>query len=220
MFMNYEVILLEEYKVCQQALQEKDKSIWQSFGILGAGTLGSFALIARETTPAALGVFIIGLVSSSASWIWWVIASRWWQLQHTDLLRMRHIEKELAPKYSSPLRIHYSVIRDGGALPALSSVPSKHWDFIPLHQQRWFGVQNAMIFYPLIVTIAWATYTISTVLGGDVMSNWIITALVGITGIAIGLLSGIFIRAKTLGTQLDQIRALCKEISESVQKKH
>ena len=79
-----ETILLDEYKASQQALQDNDRSVWQTFGILGAGTLASLAIVVREASPYPWGAFTLGLLSTGAAWIWWVIANRWWQLQQTD----------------------------------------------------------------------------------------------------------------------------------------
>ena len=39
-----EQILLKEYELCQQSVHEKDRSIWQSFSFLGAGTIAALCL--------------------------------------------------------------------------------------------------------------------------------------------------------------------------------
>ena len=141
--LDRDAVLLEEYKLCQQSMHEKDRSIWTTFGFLGAGTLASFAILVRDPNPTALGAILAGIVGIAASWIWWVIAKRWWQLEHTDLLRMRHIEETLAARFGSPLRIGYGDTRDGFSLPALLGVPPEFWQQIPI------GIGGSPVDYPL-----------------------------------------------------------------------
>lgn len=211
-----ESLLMEEYKACQQALQDKDKSIWQTFGILGAGTMASLALVVREPSPSAEGALALGLLTTGAAFAWWVMANRWWQLEHTDLLRMRHIERELATTCGAPLRVHYADIRDGGALPALSGVPKADWDRIPLHRHRWYGIQNVMRLFPFVIAVIWGLYIALLTKRGNTMPTWLVPAVTALGGMVVGLIVGTIIGSRTVGTQLNQLRDQVKQLSEKL----
>ena len=47
-------ILLNEYSICQSSIESLDSSVWQSAGIIGLVTIGTFALIVANLTNRKL----------------------------------------------------------------------------------------------------------------------------------------------------------------------
>jgi hypothetical protein len=87
-------ILLKEYETCQASVQQLDSAVWQSAALIGSVSIGTLALVATE--PASIPVIILlGAFSTTASFIWWRMANRWWSIQTAKIRRMRHIEEEL-----------------------------------------------------------------------------------------------------------------------------
>jgi hypothetical protein len=87
-------LLLKEYELCQNAAQSLESTIWQTSAVIGIGSLGSLALVAKERLNW-LPAVIIGFVAIFASCTWWRMARRWWSIQHTKFYRMRHIERDI-----------------------------------------------------------------------------------------------------------------------------
>lgn len=88
------VELLREYEINQLAAQSLENTVWQSASVLGIGSAAGLILtIGKDTALHAVllvGVFVVG-----SSFAWWMIAKRWWTVQHTKFTRMLHIEQEL-----------------------------------------------------------------------------------------------------------------------------
>jgi len=89
-----EKLLLEEYKLCQDSTKKIESTIWQTGGLLGLGSLGSFVAltVGKAIQPASLlvGLFIVIILC-----IWWRMAKRWWDIQHTTFIRITHLEEKL-----------------------------------------------------------------------------------------------------------------------------
>ena len=87
--------LLEEYKLCQNKTEKLEDTIWKTSGAIGFGSLGAFLVIFQRQNPQWQTVLILGFLVSATSLIWWFMAKRWWDIQHTTFLRMRQLEEKL-----------------------------------------------------------------------------------------------------------------------------
>jgi hypothetical protein len=91
--------LLEEYKICHEAASDMSDHIWRTATVFTVGSITGILLLARESPISPdpdpwltliVSVLAIGILST-----WWRLARRWWSVQHTMFLRMRHIEYQL-----------------------------------------------------------------------------------------------------------------------------
>ena len=102
-------LLLEEYKLCQKKTEQLEDTIWKTSGAIGFSSLGTFvATLFQPTPPKWQTILILGFLVSGMSIIWWFMARRWWDIQHTTFLRMRHLEEHL-----QFYQVHYIFHRDG-----------------------------------------------------------------------------------------------------------
>jgi hypothetical protein len=85
--------LLEEYKLCQDRAEKIESRIWKTSGVIGIGSLGGLLALAGKGPDLVAG--ISGAVLIFATWIWWGMANRWWDLQQIIFSRMRCIELDL-----------------------------------------------------------------------------------------------------------------------------
>jgi hypothetical protein len=86
--------LLKEYELCQDSSQTLESVIWQTGAVIGIGSIGSLALVAKDQ-PSWQVAAIIGLLVVLTARLWWFMAKRWWSIQHAKFLRMCHIEETL-----------------------------------------------------------------------------------------------------------------------------
>jgi hypothetical protein len=90
------VLLLKEYELCQSSAKAFEAPIWQIGAVLGFGSLGSIALITSNSMSLKIELIVaIGVVVSILSILWWKMATRWWSIQNTEFLRIKHIEKDI-----------------------------------------------------------------------------------------------------------------------------
>jgi hypothetical protein len=91
---DHDKFLLKEYELCQDHVKHLDLNIWTTASIVGLGSIGSLALpvSSRIGLPE---LYAIAILVITVAWIWWAMASRWWDVQHASLIRMKHIEEEL-----------------------------------------------------------------------------------------------------------------------------
>lgn len=87
-------VLLNEYSSCQSSVESLDASVWQSAGIIGLVTIGTFALVAANSPPVYSAI-IVGFFSTVGVFVWWRMAIRWWSVRDAKIERMRHIEEDL-----------------------------------------------------------------------------------------------------------------------------
>jgi hypothetical protein len=85
---------LEEYKICHDYVKHLDSNIYKSAGILGIGSIISL-MVTNINSIALLTLLCIAILISSCAWIWWKSASRWWDIQHAVIQRMKDIEHEI-----------------------------------------------------------------------------------------------------------------------------
>ena len=156
--------LLEEYKICNKNASEMDQLIWNSSKILGIGSLGSilissFSLDKGNITPQQ--ILILGFFIVASTWIWWGIAKRWWDVQHTAYQRMRDIEKVLGYGMA-----RYISCKEGRLDADSLFFPEGEYKYIDkekLQYSRKFkkgGVQAWMRYFPPLVTITWILFFI------------------------------------------------------------
>ena len=88
--------LWKEYESCQRAAQNVESAIWQTGAVMSLGSVGAFVVMASHPLSdqpplfcAAIACIFIIVVSI----IWWLMARRWWSVQHAMFCRMRHIAK-------------------------------------------------------------------------------------------------------------------------------
>lgn len=167
-------LLLKEYELCQQATASIDASIWQTSSVIGVGSVAAFALVIGKETPWVLAL-LVGILSSSLVFIWWMAAKRWWDIQHTKFMRMRHIESRLGI-----LQNRYIAHRDsqteiqvaelGGDKTAENQLEELNQfedaraakRFPRMGVQKWFRLfpfLNVALWLALIVGSAWSTVT-------------------------------------------------------------
>ena len=97
---------LEEYKLCQATTEKIESTIWKTSTIMGIGSIGPLIFfMTKNNNPDWQSVIIMGLLIFFSCIIWWFMASRWWDIQHTTFLRMRHLEEKL--KFYQTRYIYY-----------------------------------------------------------------------------------------------------------------
>ena len=101
--------LLKEYELCQDSVQYLESTIWKTSAAIGIGAIGPLLIfIGQNKNPDYSNASIVGLLIFIAVLIWWKMALRWWDIQHTTFLRMRHIEEDL-----DLFQKRYTDFRDG-----------------------------------------------------------------------------------------------------------
>lgn len=165
--MENDELLFEEYKLCQESTQKLESTIWQTSGVIGIGSIGSFIYLAvRQTknvnTPL---VFAAGSVIVLTVWIWWNIALRWWDIQHAIFLRMGDIEENLKYIFQKRYVNFMDGTRDVFSIDPeyLGFGDSEHGEARkgqlgknPKFARR--GVQGSLKWFPLLITSAWLLY--------------------------------------------------------------
>lgn len=164
-------LLLKEYELCQKAAQSLETIIWQTSATIGIGSIGAFILMANHTEDKPLpwiATCVIGLLVSSASWVWFLMARRWWSIQQANFLRMRHIEERL-PIFHRARYVNY--LDDPDLLLKCNLPPNQQNEIraqanerrylkclLPSHQK--LGIQSVIWFIPFIITVAWGIYLV------------------------------------------------------------
>ena len=93
-------ILLSEYSSCQSSVESLDASVWQSAGIIGLVTIGTFAVVVANN-PQVYAAITVGFFSTVGVFVWWRMAIRWWSVRDIKIERMRHIEEDLGVRGQS-----------------------------------------------------------------------------------------------------------------------
>ncbi len=112
-------ILLNEYSICQSSVESLDASVWQSAGIIGLVTIGTFALIAANN-PHLFATIIAGFFSTVGVFVWWRMALRWWSVRDMKIERMRHIEEDLGVHGQSHYIEYMDRLYDGRSAKSVS----------------------------------------------------------------------------------------------------
>ena len=147
-------ILLKEYELCQVSVQHLDSMIWKTSAGMGFGSLGTLALLGGLKIEDWRMALPIGLLVVSATWIWWLMATRWWDVTAFKRLRMRHIEEDL-----KMYQTRYVSFAAGSPSVLDTDLPldcKKELLKDPKVSRR--GVRKAMQFFPPLVSVTWIIY--------------------------------------------------------------
>jgi hypothetical protein len=151
--------LIEEYKTTSESVRHLERTIWGSTGLVGFGNIGSLLIAATDPSKSAF----LGILLIIFTWVWWGIAKRWWDIQHTFLLRIRHIET-LLNLYSN----RYVGYRDEILSPKVKSeletkLGSSNPEFLldlknKAHRFEKRGVQKWLKWVPWAITMIWIAW--------------------------------------------------------------
>ncbi|MBW2334438.1 MAG: hypothetical protein JRF06_04970, partial [Deltaproteobacteria bacterium] len=87
-------------ELCLAASQSLESTVWTTSSILAAVAIGAFAFSIGHQPPLEMTILSgVGTFVFIVQFIWYRMARRWWTIQHTHYLRMRHIEEELGILY-------------------------------------------------------------------------------------------------------------------------
>ena len=160
--MDYTQMLLEEYKLCQNTTARLENTIWKTSGAIGFGSLGAFLLVIfQKEKPEWQTILITGFLVSVTSIIWWLMAKRWWDIQHGTFLRMKHLEKEL-----HFYQVNYIYHKDGkfNLQPDGLVLSQNHIDELNGDRDRKChlrGVQSWLRLLPYyVIPVTWLEYTL------------------------------------------------------------
>ena len=132
-------VLLNEYSSCQSSIESLDASVWQSAGIIGLVTIGTFSLIVANNL-SIFAAAIVGFFSTWGVFTWWRMAIRWWSVRDAKIERMRHIEKDL----DVPGQTHYIEFLDRLYDSRSSGPDAQHDDLIrKLSRHHHIGLNRA-----------------------------------------------------------------------------
>jgi hypothetical protein len=161
-------VLLKEYEFSQKTAENMENTIWQSSAVIGVGLFGSFLLIALRGTdsqPPWYIACVVGPIVFVLSLIWWLVARRWWSVQHAMFLRMRHIERRLGMhslNYIGYLDHAELVPKEGLSATERTEIKERRERNLFLgvkdHQRK--GVQEFIWVFPLLLLFAWMGYAI------------------------------------------------------------
>jgi hypothetical protein len=159
-------VLLKEYEFSQLTAQSMENTIWQSSAVIGLGLIGSFLLIALRGEDSQPPWYVACLIAPTVfilSAIWWLVARRWWSVQHAMFIRMRHIERRLGMHSLNYVRYldNAELMPSTGLSQAEKSELNERrekdiFPFIKDHQKR--GVQEFIWIFPLLLVIVWLLY--------------------------------------------------------------
>ena len=94
--------------------QHLDDLIWKTFSAIGIASIAPLVVFAFGEIEGSLsfaGVSLAGAALVGAALVWWRMAKRWWHIQATVRIRMRHIEEDLGVFLT-----RYVEFRDGSFL--------------------------------------------------------------------------------------------------------
>jgi hypothetical protein len=174
---NETEILLHEYSTCQSSVESLDASVWQSAGIIGLVSIGTFALVAVSNPPIYTAI-LAGFFSTVGVFIWWRMAVRWWSVRDIKIERMRHIEEDLGVQGQT----HYIEYMDrlydvnpGKTVPAdarsIGTLARRYGIQIDRARQlaavtfQREGPRNALEPFRWIAAIVWAIYLLLRIAG-------------------------------------------------------
>lgn len=151
-------ILLKEYELCQASANRLEDTIWKTFSAIGIIAIAPLTFLVSKNLNE-INLFIVAIISGAivipATWVWWNMALRWWDVQHTAFDRMVDIESEL--KYIN--QIHYVYSKDG-RLDAkdknLTPEQKQKLQFDPEFKKK--GVKKSLNCFPYLVTFIWTLF--------------------------------------------------------------
>jgi hypothetical protein len=159
--------LLKEYEFCQKAAQSMESTIWQTAAAMSIGLVGSFLLVtlrAADDQPPWYVACLVGPFMTVIALIWLLIARRWWSVQHSMFMRMRHIEKRLGIHSTWYLQYldHPELLQDSGlSAEEIASLAKRSTtrDRIGIRRHQHWGVQATLWLLPVVLLVGWAIYS-------------------------------------------------------------
>ncbi len=159
-------VLLKEYEFSQSTAEHMESTIWQSSAVIGLGLIGSFLLIAlrgEASQPPWYVACLIGPTVFILSGIWWLVARRWWSVQHAVFMRMRHIEKRLGMHSLNYVRYldNAELMPKSGLNQAEESELNERREkdiFLHIRDHQKRGVQEFIWIFPPLLLIVWLVY--------------------------------------------------------------
>ena len=150
-------ILMKEYELCQASTHHLESTIWKTSAGMGVGSLGTMALLAGLKVSDWHVALPIGLLVVSVTWIWWFMATRWWDVEHFTLWRMQDIEEDLG-MYQK----RYTYFKDGTlSVHDTDLSPKRKRHLLRDERIRRRGVRKAMRFFPPLVSVTWIIYILA-----------------------------------------------------------
>ncbi|MBN2352571.1 MAG: hypothetical protein JXD23_08380 [Spirochaetales bacterium] len=151
-------LVSNEYRSCQDTTQKIESTIWSTSTAIGIGSLAPLIALILTDKIEAIPAMIIGLLITFMSLIWYFMATRWWDIQHTAFLRMKHLE-EILGLY----QIRYVYYRDGkiDLEPNDTTFKKSFIDELKGHQTTKFhlrGVKKWLRLLPWFILISWGEF--------------------------------------------------------------
>ncbi len=89
-------LLIKEYEIALNSAKGHETSIWQLGLVLGFGSIGSLALLINSDKVIDPEITTgLAIIVAAVAYCWYKMAARLWSIQHTEFLRMSHIESRL-----------------------------------------------------------------------------------------------------------------------------
>jgi len=140
--------------------------IWQTAGAMSIGLISPFFIVALRPQPEQPPWYVpcaIGLLVFLFSCLWWLIARRWWSVQHAMFIRMRHIEQQLGlHAVSYVMYLDHPETIPEGVLSAAQVTDLKkrvdERDFLCIKSHQHLGVQDTLRYLPILLSLSWLFY--------------------------------------------------------------
>ncbi len=170
--------LWREYESCQRAAQHVESAIWQTGAVMSLGSVGAFVVIANHPLDAQPPLFVAavtGLFIIVVSVIWWLMARRWWSVQHAMFWRMRHIAEKLEIHgliYIDYLDKPESYLRNPNQLPKglsekeQADLKKRTEGCVFCRSHQHYGVQKCLKWFLVINILLWVIYCACRLLCG------------------------------------------------------
>jgi hypothetical protein len=96
---------------------------------------------------------------------WWLAARRWWSVQHSVFVRMRHIERRLglhSLSYLQYLDHPEKTPKDRLLASELADLElrTKARDRLGIRRHQHWGVQASLWVLPVLIFVAWLLYAV------------------------------------------------------------
>ncbi len=151
-------MITKEYLSCQETTQKIETTIWSTSTAIGIGSLAPLIALMLTEKIESIPALIIGLLVTFISSIWYSMATRWWDIQHTTFLRMKHLE-EILGLY----QVRYIYYRDGkiDLEPNETTLKKQFIYELKGHQTTKFhlrGVKKWLRLLPWFISISWGEF--------------------------------------------------------------
>jgi len=154
--------IIEEYKIALDQVKHLENNIWSSSGFISFGNIISlFTYSSKESSFAT--TFIVGAFSIIITTIWWGMCKRWWDIQHTILLRMNHLERLMDIRIQSYIIFRDSdpQTRDSDGLLKQELSKKEYYELCSYDTSFHLrGVQKTLKYLPISIIVIWSIFFI------------------------------------------------------------